>query len=194
MVGTIEHSDNQLIYNEVPDIRKQWPQPCATVPHRKLSWYDKLLLVTNSLNQNFWFVTQVFHCTCIYWCFWWCDCMYIVIHVLYCMYLCFYSTYVRIIYSMCVRMFIILTYMQYCTYITVCSFPAKNWRLWKWFVSNLIVVSAWLDWGITKSWLRLWKNYSKTSFPVIQRYVYLQFVLIWYCGHIGNPNSLRSST
>ena len=59
---TVEHSYNKLLYNKFLDITKQWPQPCATVPHGKLFWYNKFLLTTNSLTRNFWFVIWVFLC------------------------------------------------------------------------------------------------------------------------------------
>ena len=62
---TVEHSYNKLLYNKVLDITKQWSQPCATVSHRKLSWYNKLLLITNRLPRNYWFVIRVLHCTYI---------------------------------------------------------------------------------------------------------------------------------
>ena len=57
---------NKLLYNKFLDIAKQWPQPCATVPHGKLFWYNKFLLITNSLDQIFWFVIWVFHCSSYY--------------------------------------------------------------------------------------------------------------------------------
>ena len=59
---TVEHFYNKLLHNKYLDITKQWSQPCATVPHGKLFWYDKFLLITNSLTRNFWFVISVFHC------------------------------------------------------------------------------------------------------------------------------------
>ena len=57
--STVEHSCNKLLYNKFLDITKQWPQPCATAPHGKLFWYNKFLLITNSLTQNTWFVTYM---------------------------------------------------------------------------------------------------------------------------------------
>ena len=57
--STVEYSCNKLLYNKFLDITKQWPQPCATAPHGKLFWYNKFLLITNSLTQNTWFVTYM---------------------------------------------------------------------------------------------------------------------------------------
>ena len=55
---------NSSIANFLIYVTKQWPQPCATIPYGKLFWYNKFLLITNSLTRNFWFVIWVFHCIC----------------------------------------------------------------------------------------------------------------------------------